>query len=100
MSVLSIDQINESLKKINLWKFNDNMISRSFKFSSYMSGINFVHSLALISEKENHHPDIVVGWCEVNVTFTSHDLGGVTEKCVKMAELTSKLFEEKSKDDI
>ena len=95
MSVLSIDQINKSLKKINQWKFKDNMISRSFKFPSYMSGINFVHSLALISEKENHHPDILVGWCEVNVAFTSHDLGGVTEKCVKMAELTSKLFEEK-----
>tara|TARA_Y100001934_G_C12348447_1_gene774111 strand:+ start:853 stop:1149 length:297 start_codon:yes stop_codon:yes gene_type:complete len=95
MSVLSIDQINKSLKKINQWKFNDNMISRSFKFPSYMSGINFVDSLALISEKENHHPDILVGWCEVNVAFTSHDLGGVTEKCVKMAELTSKLFEEK-----
>ena len=95
MSVLSIDQINKSLKKINQWKFNDNMISRSFKFPSYMSGINFVHSLALISEKENHHPDILVGWCEVNVAFTSHDLGGVTEKCVKMAELTSNLFEEK-----
>ena len=100
MSLLSIDQINKSLKKINQWKFNDNMISSSFKFPSYMSGINFVHALALISEKENHHPDILVGWCEVNVTFTSHDLGGVTEKCVKMAELTSKLFEEKSKDDI
>ena len=95
MSILSIDQINKSLKKINQWKFNDNMISRSFKFPSYMSGINFVDSLALISEKENHHPDILVGWCEVNVAFTSHDLGGVTEKCVKMAELTSKLFEEK-----
>ena len=95
MSVLSIDQINKSLKKINQWKFNDIMISRSFKFPSYMSGINFVDSLALISEKENHHPDILVGWCEVNVAFTSHDLGGVTEKCVKMAELTSKLFEEK-----
>lgn len=95
MSVLSIDQINKSLKKINQWKFNDNMISRSFKFPSYMSGINFVDSLALISEKENHHPDILVGWCEVNVAFTSHDLGGVTEKCVKMAELTSNLFEEK-----
>ena len=95
MSILSIDQINKSLKKINQWKFNDNMISRSFKFPSYMSGINFVHSLALISEKENHHPDILVGWCEVNVAFTSHDLGGVTEKCVKMAELTSNLFEEK-----
>ena len=100
MTVLSIDQINESLKKINQWKFNDNVISRSFKFSSYMSGINFVHSLALISEKENHHPDITVGWCKVNVVFTSHDLGGVTEKCLIMAELTSKLFEEKSKDEI
>jgi pterin-4a-carbinolamine dehydratase len=32
--------------------------------------------------------------------FTSHDLGGVTKKCIKMATLASKLFEEKNKDEI
>ena len=100
MTLLSSDQLNKSSKKINDWEFKNNAISRSFKFSSYMDGINFVHSLALISENENHHPDISIGWCQVDIVFTSHDLGGVTEKCIKMATLASKLFEEKNKDEI
>ena len=59
-----------------------------------MDGINYVHSLALLAEEQNHHPDISIGWCSVKIEFTSHDLGGVTENCIKMATLATNLFEE------
>ena len=52
----------------------------------YMDGINFINRLAVEAEKTNHHPDMIVGWCKVVVTFTSHDKGGVTEQCIMMAK--------------
>ena len=94
MSLVEKNKINEALKKLNEWEFKKNAISRSFKFSTYMDGINFVHSLALLAEEQNHHPDISIGWCSVKIEFTSHDLGGVTENCIKMATLATNLFEE------
>ena len=57
-----------------------------------MDGINFVVSLAEIAEQENHHPDLSIGWCTVEVKFTSHDLGGVSEKCLILAKLSDELF--------
>ena len=57
-----------------------------------MDGISFVMDLAKLSEKKNHHPDIVIGWCAVEVKFTSHDLGGVSEKCLELSKLTDELF--------
>ena len=95
MSLLSESQINDNLKKLNDWEFKNNAVSRSFNFSSFMRGIDFVNSTASLAEEENHHPDITIGWCIVKIKFTSHDLGGVTEGCINMAKLVTKLFEEK-----
>ena len=49
MSLLSESQINDNLKKLNHWEFKNNAVSRSFNFSSYMSGINFVNSIASLA---------------------------------------------------
>ena len=56
-----------------------------------MDGINFVNILAKKAEELNHHPDLIVGWCEVSVSFTSHDKGGVTSACLKMAKTVEEL---------
>ena len=56
-----------------------------------MDGINFVNILAKKAEELNHHPDLNVGWCEVSVSFTSHDKGGVTSYCVQMAKTVEEL---------
>ena len=52
---------------------------------------HFVNSLARIAEEKNHHPDLNVGWCRVEVIFTSHDQGGVTSDCISMAKTVDKL---------
>ena len=50
-----------------------------------MEGIQFVQKIAVLAEAQNHHPDINIGWCKVYISITSHDLGGVSTKCVNLA---------------
>ena len=50
-----------------------------------MEGIQFVQNIAVLAEAQNHHPDINIGWCKVDISITSHDLGGVSTKCVNLA---------------
>ena len=50
-----------------------------------MDGIKFVNKIAELAENKNHHPDIQIGWCNVEISITSHDLGGVTNQCVELA---------------
>ena len=85
MSRLSGSEIKSRLTELNGWVFKDNAIIKIFTFSAYMDGIKFVNKLADKAEAANHHPDLVIGWCRVEVAFTSHDQGGVTEKCLQMA---------------
>jgi len=88
---LNIDSVDEFLMSLEGWAFEDNTIYKEYTFKNYMDSIRFIQDLAIEAEKENHHPDMIVGWCKIKVSFTSHDKGGVTEKCIAMARVSEKI---------
>jgi len=90
VSLLDKESIKKHLSELERWELKDNAIERHYSFKSYMKSIEFINSLAAIAEERNHHPDMVVGWCAVKVSFTSHDKGGVTKKCFEMANALEK----------
>ena len=51
-----------------------------------MESIDFINSVAKKAEEVNHHPDLTVGYCKINIEITSHDLGGVTTGCIELAK--------------
>ena len=86
MSCLSNSDIQYAISDLNGWEFENNAIHKIFTFESYLNSIAFINRLAEIAEENNHHPDMVVGWCKIDVAFTSHDQGGVTTACIEMAK--------------
>ena len=82
--LISPDEINKSLSNKD-WKYTDKKISKSFNFDTYMEGIVFVNKMAKLAETNNHHPEMTICWCSVNVSISSHDMGGVTTKCINLA---------------
>ena len=92
MSLLSNVEANKQLKLLDGWSLENNAIKKEYIFDSYMDSIRFINLLAEKAEKNNHHPDLVVGWRKINVTLTSHDLGGVTPLCIKIAKEVEKIF--------
>ena len=85
--------IESLINDLDSWVYNDKSITKIFEFSSYLSGINFLNKVALLSEKMNHHPDITVNWCKVTILLTTHDCGDVTEKDIQLAKLCDEIFE-------
>ena len=92
MSLLSNLEANKQLKLLDGWSLENNALKKEYIFSSYMESIRFINLLAEKAEKNNHHPDLVVGWCKISLVFTSHDLGGVTQLCIEMAKEAEKIF--------
>ena len=82
--LISPDEISKSLSNRG-WNYKNNQISKTFKFNAYMDSIEFINKLSVVAEQKNHHPDIYIGWCVVKINITSHDMGGVTTKCVNLA---------------
>jgi len=90
--LISPDEINKSLSNKG-WKYVAKKIFKSFTFDTYMDGINFVQQIAELSERNNHHPEISIGWCLVAINITSHDMGGVTTNCVNLAIGIDNIFD-------
>ena len=84
--ILDISDINKRLSNLKGWTFKNGLISKEYSFDKYMDGIQFVNTVATKAEELNHHPDIILGYCKVTVSLTSHDEGGVTEKCILLAK--------------
>lgn len=82
--LISPDEIKKSLKNAG-WKYESKKLIKTFSFKSYMESIDFIREIAVLAEQKNHHPDIFIGWCKVDISITSHDLGGVTTNCVNLA---------------
>ena len=93
MALLSNKEIDSALEYLDGWVLSKNKILKNISFDTYLNGIEFVNSLAKIAEEKNHHPDLNVGWCRVEVFFTSHDQGGVTDQCIEMAKMVESILE-------
>ena len=83
--LLSDDEIREQLP--DGWDRDGDEIVRTFEFDDYLEGVAFASEVAEIAEEEFHHPTIEIGYKEVEVRFTSHEEGGITDADVHMAEL-------------
>ena len=85
-TLLSEIQIETSLAELNNWQYGNKKINKVYTFDSYMESIDFINSVAKKAEEVNHHPDLTVGYCKINIEITSHDLGGVTTGCIELAK--------------
>ena len=92
MSLLPKNEIKNQLDFFDSWIYENNAIKKEYIFESYMDSIHFINLIAEEAEKNNHHPDMNVGWCKINLLFTSHDHGGVTKVCMTMAQEADKIF--------
>jgi 4a-hydroxytetrahydrobiopterin dehydratase len=73
------------------WELANGALSRAYTLPDYGACVGFVVRVALSAERRDHHPDIVLSWGNVRVSWSTHDAGGITALDGEMAELTDRL---------
>ncbi len=61
-------------------------IERSFKFKDFTAAWSFMARVALVAEKQDHHPEWFNVWNRVDITLSTHDAGGLSQRDVKLAK--------------
>ena len=60
-------------------------ITKKFVFADFNEAFGFMSRAALVAEKMDHHPEWFNVYNKLEVTLTTHDAGGVTEKDIALA---------------
>ncbi|HEX6008168.1 MAG TPA: 4a-hydroxytetrahydrobiopterin dehydratase [Burkholderiales bacterium] len=79
VSPLRREEIDNLLKQLDGWMHAEGMISKTYTFSNYYQTMAFVNAVAWLAHREDHHPDLVVGYRECRVRYTTHAIGGLSE---------------------
>ena len=90
---LSADARRAALARLAGWSevAGRDAISKTFTFKDFNEAFGFMTRVALVAEKMDHHPEWFNVYKTVEVTLSTHDAGGVTERDVKLAEAMDRL---------
>ncbi|WP_337269389.1 4a-hydroxytetrahydrobiopterin dehydratase [Oryzifoliimicrobium ureilyticus] len=80
-------EIKAELGKLHGWALADDAgsINKQFAFSNFPEAFAFMTEVALTAEKLDHHPDWRNVYSRVDVSLSTHDVGGLTELDFKLA---------------
>ncbi len=87
---------------LNMWRFQIpqwkahgykvKQLERIFEFTSYMNALEFINSVALLADVEQHHPTIQIGKFKlsylVTITWFTPDVNGISMNDLIMAAKT------------
>ena len=90
---LTAEQIRPMLKGLQGWALEGREIVKTYQFKNYFETMAFVNAAAWVSHREDHHPDMRVGYSECRVAYITHAIDGLSENDFICAAKLDALFE-------
>lgn len=91
---LTDGQVRDHLAQLPGWRRQESQIVKTFNFKNYHETMAFVNATAWISHREDHHPDMEVGYNKCTIRYSTHSVGGLSENdfiCAAKIEAMMKL---------
>jgi 4a-hydroxytetrahydrobiopterin dehydratase len=88
---LSKQEIDQRMSTVRGWTLDGDAIRKQFTFGSFPEAVAFVNRVAPEAEAADHHPDILINYKRVTLTYSTHSEGGLTEKDFRGATLADRL---------
>ena len=82
---LSEELIEQALQNLPGWSVKEGKLHKSYKFKNFTQAFGFMTQAAIVSEKQDHHPEWFNVYNEVIVDLVSHDSKGITPRDIKLA---------------
>src|SRR6266850_5656364 len=90
---LRSEEVSKLLKSLHGWALADGAIQREFKFKNFYETMAFVNAVAFIANRQDHHPDMEVGYNKCAVKYSTHSVGGLSQNDFICAARVDQLLE-------
>ena len=92
MNKLSDQEITERLKSLTSWKLVNGKLNRSLAFKDFNKAFEFMSKVAIVCEEINHHPEWSNTYNKVEISLSTHDAQGITQKDFNLAQRIENLI--------
>jgi 4a-hydroxytetrahydrobiopterin dehydratase len=92
MATLSQAEALQLMKDLPGWALEERAIRKQFVCRGFPEAVSFVSSLVPGAEAADHHPDILINYRRVTLTYTTHSEGGLTQKDFDGARMAEHAF--------
>lgn len=75
---LSQQEADGLVRDIPLWSLGTRAIEREFIWRNFREAMEFVNHVATIANEQDHHPDIFISYSKVQLTLSTHKIGGLS----------------------
>jgi 4a-hydroxytetrahydrobiopterin dehydratase len=83
---LNKEQIDSLLKNLRGWEYKEGSIRKTYFTMNYPATMGFVTAIGGFCQRHNHHPEyVLMKYKSVEVSFSTHSVGGVTQKDIDIA---------------
>lgn len=88
---LTPEELERTLPELGAWTREGEVLRWQRSFSSFADAFAFTTQVALLAEKHDHHPDIMLSYTHLTLNLTSHDAGGLTARDLRFAHAINDL---------
>lgn len=94
MHKLDAQQASEQLRALPHWTLDAQAgaITREFVLADFMQAFAFMTQIAIAAEKNNHHPEWSNVYNKVRITWTTHDVKGLSSNDIALAHWCDQAF--------
>jgi 4a-hydroxytetrahydrobiopterin dehydratase len=71
-------RINAFLGEAPGWTHEGAAIAKTFSFANFHDTMAFVNAVAWIAHREDHHPEMLVGFNRCEIRYSTHSVGGLS----------------------
>lgn len=71
--------VGAQLSVLDQWVVDGDALKKTYRFKDYYETLAFVNALAYIVHREDHHPDLHVGYNRCVVRYNTHSVNGISE---------------------
>ena len=91
MATLSRSDAEQRLRALQGWTLEGDAIRKQFVFGDFPEAVAFVQRLVPGAEAADHHPDVLINYKRVTLTYTTHSEGGLTDKDFAGAQMAEQV---------
>lgn len=82
---LTDTDIAARLPALPQWQLRDGKLYRHLKFANFVQAFGCMARIALLAEKQDHHPEWFNVYGTLEIWLTTHDAGGISERDFRLA---------------